>query len=272
MKILAAISSPAQDEVIERILRARGEWDPPWLRAKPARGPPGDGGASSEAAFALGTRIHYEEGSEPGHPEEEVDQDGNLGDLGSEEAWAGPLEDMEVGAIQAPPRGGVFAEVHRTPMHLDILIQRNPFQYHRLMTEASSVSFASPTAKDARPRRAVPLTHRPTRLPIATRARGRGLLRRRPGVRGFRIKRKPPARSRGASLTTFARMALTSWRHRLILKRLDAAGPARRSGAGPPRGPDVILAEPQPPRGLGVGLRLPIWRWGGFVRCGDSLA
>ena len=40
MKILAAISSPAQDDVIERILRARGEWDPPWLRSHPARGPP----------------------------------------------------------------------------------------------------------------------------------------------------------------------------------------------------------------------------------------
>jgi len=40
MKILAAISSPAQDDVIERILRARGEWDPPWLRSHPPRGPP----------------------------------------------------------------------------------------------------------------------------------------------------------------------------------------------------------------------------------------
>jgi hypothetical protein len=40
MKVLAAISSPAQDDVIERILRARGEWDPPWLRCHPARGPP----------------------------------------------------------------------------------------------------------------------------------------------------------------------------------------------------------------------------------------
>ena len=40
MKILAAISSPEQDDVIERILRARGQWDPPWKRVRRARGPP----------------------------------------------------------------------------------------------------------------------------------------------------------------------------------------------------------------------------------------
>jgi hypothetical protein len=40
MKVLAAITSPAQDDVIEKILRARKEWDPPWLKARSARGPP----------------------------------------------------------------------------------------------------------------------------------------------------------------------------------------------------------------------------------------
>jgi hypothetical protein len=40
MKILAAISSPAQDAVIEAILRERGEWDPPWRRKRKARAPP----------------------------------------------------------------------------------------------------------------------------------------------------------------------------------------------------------------------------------------
>jgi len=40
MKVLAAISSPEQDDVIERILKARGEWDPPWKRPRRARGPP----------------------------------------------------------------------------------------------------------------------------------------------------------------------------------------------------------------------------------------
>ena len=40
MVVLAAISSPDQDDVIERILRSRSEWDPPWKRGRPARGPP----------------------------------------------------------------------------------------------------------------------------------------------------------------------------------------------------------------------------------------
>ena len=40
MKVLAAISSPAQDDVIEKILRSSGRWDPPWLKGRPARGPP----------------------------------------------------------------------------------------------------------------------------------------------------------------------------------------------------------------------------------------
>ncbi len=40
MVVLAAISSPDQDTVIERILKSRDEWDPPWLRERPARGPP----------------------------------------------------------------------------------------------------------------------------------------------------------------------------------------------------------------------------------------
>jgi hypothetical protein len=43
MKALSAISSPAQDDVIEKILRARGAWDPPWTRERRARSPPGPG-------------------------------------------------------------------------------------------------------------------------------------------------------------------------------------------------------------------------------------
>jgi hypothetical protein len=31
---------PAQDEVIEAVLRARGEWHPPWKRKRKARDPP----------------------------------------------------------------------------------------------------------------------------------------------------------------------------------------------------------------------------------------
>ena len=62
MKIIAAISSPEQDEVIEKILRSRREWDPPWFRQRKARGPPADG------AFAPPpeTRIEYDPGYEPG--------------------------------------------------------------------------------------------------------------------------------------------------------------------------------------------------------------
>jgi len=40
MKIISALTSPHQDAVIERILRSRREWNPPWLRERKARGPP----------------------------------------------------------------------------------------------------------------------------------------------------------------------------------------------------------------------------------------
>lgn len=40
MRILSAISSPAQDDVSERILRCQNQRDPPWERQRLARGPP----------------------------------------------------------------------------------------------------------------------------------------------------------------------------------------------------------------------------------------
>ena len=40
LEVLAAISSPAQDDVIEKILKCRGEWRPPWEHERPPRGPP----------------------------------------------------------------------------------------------------------------------------------------------------------------------------------------------------------------------------------------
>ena len=40
MKIISALTSPHQDGVIERILRARNEWNPPWLANRMPRGPP----------------------------------------------------------------------------------------------------------------------------------------------------------------------------------------------------------------------------------------
>lgn len=75
MKLFAAISSPAQDEVIEKILRARGEWDPPWLRAWPTRRPPPSGGGP----FGGATRIHYDEGCDPGQLQEDLHQDQDFG-------------------------------------------------------------------------------------------------------------------------------------------------------------------------------------------------
>lgn len=38
MEILAAITSPARDDVIDKILRARGEWNPRWFTARQAPG------------------------------------------------------------------------------------------------------------------------------------------------------------------------------------------------------------------------------------------
>ncbi len=40
MVVLSAIASPAQDEVIEKILKHLHLWDPPWSRQRSARGPP----------------------------------------------------------------------------------------------------------------------------------------------------------------------------------------------------------------------------------------
>jgi hypothetical protein len=50
MKIVAALSSPHQDDVIERILRHLHLWDPPWKRFRPARGPPPGGPPTSAPA------------------------------------------------------------------------------------------------------------------------------------------------------------------------------------------------------------------------------
>jgi hypothetical protein len=40
MKIISAINSPEQDDVIERVLRHMKLWDPPWQRQRRARAPP----------------------------------------------------------------------------------------------------------------------------------------------------------------------------------------------------------------------------------------
>lgn len=40
MKVISALTSPHQDDVMERILKSRGAWDSPWKRQRRARGPP----------------------------------------------------------------------------------------------------------------------------------------------------------------------------------------------------------------------------------------
>jgi hypothetical protein len=52
LKVIAAISSPAQDDVIEKILRSKNLWDPPWLKKRPVRGPPSV--AALESSFSAG--------------------------------------------------------------------------------------------------------------------------------------------------------------------------------------------------------------------------
>jgi hypothetical protein len=71
MEVLAAISSPAQDGVIEKILRSRGEWDPPWKRPRKVRGPP----PPAQGAPGRGSPAHddWPEGADPPHPEDDSD-------------------------------------------------------------------------------------------------------------------------------------------------------------------------------------------------------
>ncbi len=73
MKVLAAMTSPHQDAVIERILRARGQWDPPWKRERRARGPP----RQLEIVFSSSSSSSsspQDELSQPGASEEEYSQ------------------------------------------------------------------------------------------------------------------------------------------------------------------------------------------------------
>ena len=55
MKVVSALSSPDQDDVIRAILESKGQWTPPWDR----RGPP----------------LHQAPGSTPSEPTVEYDVD-----------------------------------------------------------------------------------------------------------------------------------------------------------------------------------------------------
>ncbi len=75
MRVVAAISSPGQDDVIEKILKSRGQWDPPWKRARKIRGPPPavPGTPSSETRSSLSPREDWPEGVDPPHPDDDLD-------------------------------------------------------------------------------------------------------------------------------------------------------------------------------------------------------
>ncbi|MBN1319765.1 MAG: hypothetical protein JXA87_02890 [Thermoleophilia bacterium] len=82
MKTLAAFSSPRDDTLIEKILRHRHEWDPPWRRQRRARGPPDRavaGGCDVLDALEysqLGPEVAEEDCSQlaPEDPEDEYSQ------------------------------------------------------------------------------------------------------------------------------------------------------------------------------------------------------
>jgi hypothetical protein len=67
MRVIAAISSPAQDDLIEKILKALKLWDPPWKRQRSARGP------SRSHATAQAALESWPEGADPPHPDDFAD-------------------------------------------------------------------------------------------------------------------------------------------------------------------------------------------------------
>jgi hypothetical protein len=84
MEVLAAISSPAQDGVIEKILRSRGDpgrcasaaargtRDPPWKRPRKVRGPPPSTPKSRDPEHDH-PPDDWPEGVDPPHPESDID-------------------------------------------------------------------------------------------------------------------------------------------------------------------------------------------------------
>ena len=72
MEVLAALSSPAQDDVIEKILRARNEWDPPWKRPRKVRGPP-PSTSGSQGPRDAPPPDDWPDGVDPPHPEFDID-------------------------------------------------------------------------------------------------------------------------------------------------------------------------------------------------------
>ncbi|MGH9363354.1 MAG: transposase zinc-binding domain-containing protein [Thermoanaerobaculia bacterium] len=78
MRVVAAISSPTQDDVIEKILKSRGEWDPPWKRLRKIRGPPSPGTpggtpGSQSSRPSQPAEENWIEGADPPHPDLDID-------------------------------------------------------------------------------------------------------------------------------------------------------------------------------------------------------
>ena len=73
MKVIAAISSPAQDDVIEKILRCLNLWNPPWLRQRRARGPPVLGPALQPSSEDTPQEPAWSDTIDPPHPEDYPD-------------------------------------------------------------------------------------------------------------------------------------------------------------------------------------------------------
>ena len=73
MRVLSAINSPHQDDVIRKILEHRGQWDPPWTRPRRARAPPPE-------AEILSTVLDEQFSQIPPVDEEDLNQDLPRGD------------------------------------------------------------------------------------------------------------------------------------------------------------------------------------------------
>ncbi|MBI4584337.1 MAG: hypothetical protein HY717_09985 [Planctomycetes bacterium] len=67
--MIAAISSPTQDDIIEKILRAKNLWDPPWLKKRPVRGPPSVDAGAAEGSPNLQS-VDWDIYMDPPHPED----------------------------------------------------------------------------------------------------------------------------------------------------------------------------------------------------------
>ena len=73
IRVVSAINSPHEDDVIEKILKHRGEWDPPWRRQRRARDPPLE-------AEVLSTVLDEEFSQIPPEDEDDLNQDLPRGD------------------------------------------------------------------------------------------------------------------------------------------------------------------------------------------------